>query len=169
MGRIRSDRACLHATYEPGHPRLRTRGARWQGGLWWLEWHPQVINVGQTPAYDVDVSTRVDIMPDPIPPDKDLEGPLKDLPQLPASPVSRTTIGTGQDIYPTPYLGRIIADSELQELKQWGTGTAVYVWGTVIYKDIFREKHRTNFCQMAIWDSQENLYGRYTDRHNEAD
>jgi hypothetical protein len=69
---------------------------------WWLEWHPEITNVGQTPAYNVRVATRADIKPDPLPPSTDL---MKEL-ESESSQGSRVTkarsggsMGVGQTVW----------------------------------------------------------------------
>jgi hypothetical protein len=39
---------------------------------WWLEWHPEIVKVGQTPAYNVRVCGKADLKPDPLPEGTDL-------------------------------------------------------------------------------------------------
>jgi hypothetical protein len=138
-------------------------------GQWWLEWSPQITNVGRTPAYDVDVLGRAEILPIPLQPDVDLDEKLRDK-QLPDHP-SRSTIGTGQDIWGAYHLNRYLTASELQDLRAWIPQTAFYVYGTVTYWDIFRKEHRTNFCQLAMWTPGRDStpVGCYTEGHNEAD
>lgn len=138
-------------------------------GGWWLEWQPQITNVGQTPAYDVRLIGTADILPDPLPEGKDLAKDLKG--RVDASPStggSRSSIGAGQDLWPDFNPGGPISDAQLRELRD-RLGTGFYVWGTVIYRDVFQKERRTNFGVVAVWDAGGKPVGRYIRQHNEAD
>lgn len=131
---------------------------------WWLEWHPEFSNVGQTPAYNVRSATMADIRPDPLPPGTDLISEL-----TVTGTGSQTTMGTGQSIWPVCHPNRYLSDSELKTLKSRYSGSAFYVWGLITYRDIFKNEHRTVFCNVADWDTAGNPISRCAPQHNEAD
>jgi hypothetical protein len=141
--------------------RCKTRLERRPSGGWGLAWVPQIINAGQTPAYDVRVCTMSDIRPDPLPPGTDL------LKELEPGTGSRHTLGTGQSVWPLVY--REMSDSELTDLKSRAKGTAFYLWGTAVCRDIFRMERTTEFCYVADWDIEGNPIARCAPQHNEAD
>jgi hypothetical protein len=130
---------------------------------WLLGWHPQVVNVGQTPAYDVRVCAMTDIRPDPLPAGTDLIGELE------PGPGSRSTVGSGQAVWPALRLSGYISDSELGDLKSQWKARSFYIWGTVVYLDVFKKERRTVFCMIADWDNAGNPIGRSAPQHNEAD
>jgi hypothetical protein len=47
----------------------------------------------------------------------------------------------------------------------------VYIWGAVLYEDVFGEFKETKFCHSLFWvtgPQGELVSGNYTARHNEA-
>jgi hypothetical protein len=135
-------------------------------GGWWLEWHPVITNVGQTPAYGVRVYTMADIRPVPLPGDTDLIGELE------PGEGSRSTVGPGGSVFPAANLNGPISDSELEQLKARENrrrGEAFYVWGRVTYRDIFQKERHTNFCMLADWDNAGKPIGKSAPQYNEAD
>jgi hypothetical protein len=92
-------------------------------GRYWLEWHPEIINTGQTPAYNVRVTAISDVGNDPLPPGSDLQKELE-----PTGAGSTGTLGRGQPIWPACHLNRYLSASELDDLRRQ-RGEAWYVWG----------------------------------------
>jgi hypothetical protein len=67
-------------------------------------------------------------------------------------------------------MGRNISDAELNRLKIRGAPRqAFYVWGIVTYEDIFGKARRTEFCNLADYDSAGNPLSRPAPLHNQAD
>ncbi|HUY68237.1 MAG TPA: hypothetical protein VMV79_02935 [Alphaproteobacteria bacterium] len=118
-------------------------------------------NTGFTPAHAVYCAFRIKIFPFPLPEDVDLS--------LPPAPVSETAghIATGQHNYFTAWLDDFISDETIEEIKGL-RGKALYLYGTVKYKDVWGESCYTNFCQMALWDSDGNYNTLNVNRHNDA-
>src|SRR5580704_752073 len=97
----RTTRAQLRAylTVEPGKSYRQSRRRNFR-----FELRPFVVNVGQTPASNVEILSRIDFIAPPIPPNFDFKVvPIKNLP-----PGSRATIGPGKDKYHTAVIGRLL-------------------------------------------------------------
>jgi len=77
----------------------------------------------------------------------------------------------------TAIMTQIIDDSLVPIVKS-GIGGALYVWGVVIYDDIFKKRRKTTFLQRYYWNSLgdfdihwnriESPQGQYLARHNKA-
>lgn len=133
-------------------------------GEYWLEWHPEIVNTGQTPAYDVRVASRAQIRDEPLPPGTNLTKELD-----PKGTGSQGVLGREQMIWQSCNIGRGISESELKDLRSKRSGKAWYVWGVVTYRDIFGNSHSTKFCNLTDWDSQGKPMSRSAPEHNEAD
>jgi hypothetical protein len=133
-------------------------------GSYRLQWHPEIVNLGLTPAYDVASVARAAIKSDPLPPDTDLIQELD-----PKGTGSRGIIGTQQAIWPACDLPKNLSELELTSLKSGRSGMAWYVWGFVTYRDIFNKMHRTEYCNLADWDSDGKPISRCAPQHNTAD
>lgn len=62
-------------------------------------------------------------------------------------------------------------DGEVENIKR-GLGRRLYIWGTVIYEDVFGDQRYTEFAHNIVWmplkDGSEPILGNYVDRHNDA-
>ncbi len=134
-----------------------------QPGRFYLEWHPEIVNTGQTPAYNVcGWAPSRDV---PLPPGTDL---IKELGE-PTGSGSKGILGHEQSIWPSCGIGRSLSPAELGDLRTQRTGKAWYVWGVVTYRDAFKRTHRTEYCNLADWDSEGNPISQCAPQHNEAD
>jgi hypothetical protein len=116
---------------------------------WHLEWVPVVINVGQTPAYNVQLCVKTAIRPEPLPDGTDL------MAEVPLTGVgSRGDLGPTQAFYPPSWLNYYVPDERMEGLKAAERKEAFYVWGLVTYRDIFKKEHRTKFCFVADYDNE---------------
>ena len=62
-------------------------------------------------------------------------------------------------------------DKEAEDIKR-GNGRRLFIWGTVVYEDVFGITQRTDFAHSIFWvlykDGTEHPYGDYADRHNDV-
>lgn len=128
----------------------------------YLEWHPQIINTGQTPAYDVRLVATSGIRDEPLPPGASLITELD-----PKGVGSQGTLGRAQVIWPS--CGVRVKESEMPTVVRRGSGKAWYVWGRVTYQDIFRQDHWTEFCFVADWKPDGTPISRVAPQGNDAD
>jgi len=158
----RTTRAQLRAylTVEPGKSFRQSRKRNFR-----FEMRPNVVNVGQTPASNVAILSKVDFITLPIPPDFNFK--LIAPQNLP--PGSRATIGPGKDKYHGAIIGRQLT---WRELRDHATAKKLFhVWGVVTYTDIFKIKRHTYFSYLVFFPlkvSQEVIWNT-TDRHNYYD
>jgi hypothetical protein len=124
------------------------------------EVRPFVKNTGQTPAYEVFVSSRARLLPFPLPADVDLS--------VPDEPTAADNIGPGQSFFFRAWLDRMLTNEEIAEITT-GIGRKLYIYGTVRYKDAFGHRRYTNFCQFSVWDRGGNYSGINSPRQNDAD
>lgn len=114
-----------------------------------LQFHPVVLNTGNTPALDVIYNGRVVFRDYP-------PGPNFDFTMLPINE-ERSAITVGSRQFPPPaipvHADRWFTDEEMAEAKQART-KRLYVFGTVTYKDVFGVPHYTDFCQSVTWSIQ---------------
>lgn len=127
---------------------------------------PMLTNTGFTPAHKVAYSAKADILP----------FPLADEFVFPALEKPRSVFGLlapQQNLTMNAMVqGDFFDDDEVENIKR-GHERRLYVWGTVVYEDVFGQPRHTNFAHNIIWlprlkDGSEPIYGNYVDRHNEA-
>ncbi len=119
-----------------------------------------VKNTGFTPAHAVSCRMKADIFPYPLPEDIDLSLPIV---------INETGgyIASGQNNFFTTWLSDFIDDQTITDITNIN-GKALYVYGTIKYKDAFGDSHHTNFCQFALWDSGGNYSTMNAHRNNDA-
>lgn len=123
---------------------------------------PTVVNTGQTPATRVRFTARAEVLPFPLPDDFSF-GPLAEPSSIFGAipPHHNYSINRAVD--------ERFDDPDSEDIKR-SNGRRVYIWGTVIYEDVFEEEHRTDFAHSIYWirfrDESERLFGDYSDRHN---
>ena len=130
-----------------------------------FEVKPMLINTGLTPAQRVSYSAKADVLP----------FPLADEFVFPALEKPRSIFGLlapqQNMIMNAMVQGDFFEDGEVEDIKR-GRGKRLYIWGTVLYEDVFGEQRYTNFAHSIIWlhlkDGKEPIIGHYVDRHNEA-
>lgn len=130
------------------------------GGLL-FEAKPLLINTGHTPAHNVRHRVKAEILPAVFPQDKDWSLPADAI-------VTGPAIGAGQNRLLSGIVSHRVPDDQVEPIKA-GTGSALFVWGTVEYHDAFDEPHRTNFCHMMTWLPDKRIMGYYNHTHNDAD
>jgi hypothetical protein len=126
-----------------------------------FEFRPVIKNVGQTPAYDVEVISKVSVMPLPIPADYNFS--------LVPSPIkSVMTLGPQQNRFTAVVLGKKLSLSELREIRN-AKNKAIHVYGTVTYRDVFDVWRHTNYCySIYFWHRRAPTWNA-TELHNDSD
>ena len=123
---------------------------------------PRVVNVGQTPAHKVAYRSNAAIMPRELP--VDFTFPLPD--ETSGSGV----LGPHQTFDMGKAVDDFCPDTEVDDIKI-GKGKILYIWGIVTYSDVFGDDWHTKFCQSFIFGKdgeEEQVFGFYDDRHNDA-
>jgi hypothetical protein len=135
-------------------------------GKVWLHMEVQLMNTGQTPAYNVIVGSLGKILPLPLPQGTDLTVHPN------GSEISSRVLGSGQGSMARPDLGPISLE-QLGKLARRETKTAFYGYGRITYRDIFDKPHYTNFCGYAFWTGSgrggSEVIPHIADQHNDAD
>jgi hypothetical protein len=157
MGRIavREQRAYLSISFGGVVPQDRETAYRFEVRM-------KLKNDGKTPAYNVTFRTAADVLPMPLP--DDFGFPLPDVD--PNRSVS--VIGPDQDKVLTAVIGRLLSDSEVEQLKK-RPEQGFYIWGQVNYDDAFGVRRVVRFCQTLAWMSDGSAMSRDTSRYNESD
>lgn len=125
-----------------------------------FEFHPFMINDGQTPAHDVTYNAAVELLPFPLP--ADFNFPLPPL----AYP-SVSVIGPHQNKFMIIPALRRFTMNELHEILLHGS-MRLYVYGTVTYRDVFTEVWYSNFCFTFNWGSLGSPVHMTSHVHNDA-
>jgi hypothetical protein len=128
-----------------------------------FEVKPLIVNTGHTPAHNVRYHAKADILPLQLPDDFDFS--LTALPW-----VGGSVIGAQHNAIMSAVVDRYVDDNEIASIKR-GTGTALRIWGQVLYQDVFGEEHFTNFHQILNWigpPENELVFGMYPPRNNDA-
>ena len=125
-----------------------------------FEARPLLLNEGSTPANEVRYAAKAAILPVPLATDFVLP------------PVSPTTggsnLGPHQSSIVSGILDDYVADKDVAAIKR-GQGRALYIWGVVIYKDVFGQEHQTEFCQLVLWLPNGQVSSFYITGRNSAD
>ncbi len=130
-----------------------------------FEVRPMLINTGLTPAHKVGYTAKADVLPFPL--EDDFTFPPLEQP--------RSVFGLlapQQNFIMTAMVNRdFFDDGEVENIKR-GLGRRLYIWGTVIYEDVFGDQRYTEFAHNIVWmplkDGSEPILGNYVDRHNDA-
>lgn len=126
-----------------------------------IRFEPRVklVNIGNTPAYNVRFSAATDVLPHPLPPDF----------AFPLPPVGGASfIGPRLEKICARVVPKIYPAVEAEQI-QIGIGQRVYMWGKAIYEDAFGITRCTKWGLSFYWQSPDNVWSNDTDKHNEAD
>jgi hypothetical protein len=131
---------------------------------WKFEVKPMLINTGLTPALKVGYAAKADVLP----------FPLADEFVFPSLEKPRSVFGLlapQHDLIINAMVESDFDEGEVENIKR-GRGRRLYIWGTIVYEDVFGQPRYTNFAHNIIWvlfkDGSEAVTGNYVDRHNEA-
>lgn len=125
-----------------------------------FEAKPTVVNTGQTPAQNVVMNLRAEILPIPAP--AGFAFPL------PAQGQPGAEIGPRQERLLSAIVDGFVLDPDVPRIKQ-GHGAVLAVWGTITYSDVFGDPHTTNFGQLLTWTPDGRIFGLFTAEHNNSD
>jgi hypothetical protein len=155
----RTTRAQLrgYVTVEPGTGFRQSKKFHIQ-----FEFRPNIVNVGQTPASEVEVLSKLDFIKPPIPVAFDFT--VKPDPKAP--PGARGTLGVGKDKFHANIFGRRLTWTELREHSKGKK--CFHLWGRVTYKDIFKVRRYTYFSFLILVPTRKTapMLWITTDRHN---
>jgi hypothetical protein len=129
-----------------------------------IRFEPRInlVNLGNTPAYDVVSRTAADVLPTPLP--EDFAFPLPAV--VPTRSVS--TIAPRLNKILSAVVPKIYPDVEVEQLKG-GVGQRIHIWGEVFYKDAFGIDRYVRFSQSFFWLSDgQNVMSSDTNRYNDA-
>jgi len=126
-----------------------------------FEFQPHFFNAGFTPAYDVIVYAKAEVLPFPLPSDFDFSVPEN-------AEASVSVLGFQQHTFTAAGLSRKLSADEIAEIKRPNANRRIYNYGHVTYRDLFGNPRRTNFCFYTIWGSVSPV-SMTTRRHNDAD
>jgi hypothetical protein len=125
-----------------------------------FDFRPVLTNNGVTPAEDVQILSNVGLAPPIIPENFDYSL------RVAANP-SVTTIGPRQGRVHAAIFHRPLSVAELRKIVKGEMGFHVY--GTVSYRDIFKNQRRTNFSFVILVPKKsQSSYWHYTERNNDA-
>jgi hypothetical protein len=100
----------------------------------------QIKNYGQTPAYDVIHWTAVPVIREfPLNP----QIPLPRRTKIPGAIFTRATMGPQGGIKKVITMNAPLTAQEIADLRSGNK--AIYVWGTIVYQDIFQKWQRTRY------------------------
>jgi hypothetical protein len=125
-------RAYIHVEVGTAYPQDRERAVTFGA-------RPLVANSGNTPAERVRFSIKAGILPVPLPDVYVLE--------LPPLSDSEGMIPQNQSRTFTAFVDDFVPDDEVEKI-MWGAGPrGLFVWGRLVYCDVFSKEHTTDFCQ----------------------
>jgi hypothetical protein len=117
-------------------------------------------NTGQTPAHDLRVVSKTELLRHPI------EMPFH-FTLISGSDPSTAVLGAGESTASeskpaTPFDGNAMMVATEPE-----SGGRIYTWGTVTYRDVFGHSHYTNFCSSLVFTESEAI-SHASEHHNDA-
>ena len=118
-------------------------------------------NTGQTPARDVSIVSKTDL----------LEHPLKlpfDFALGRGADPSRSVLGAGRDAESTSSAERPFNADEMTRARNREGGSRIYTWGSVTYRDVFGRKHYTHFCSSLLFAEDGKPVAHASEHHNDA-
>lgn len=121
----------------------------------------RVKNVGRTPARDLVCNSWIDLRPWPQPPNAVFAGPADPNPQ------SKAIVNPGQARHFKAATKAPLKTFELEEIAA-GTPRRLYIFGSVTYRDVFRNDLVTEFCIAIKAAPGEPFEGAYSQQHNNA-
>ena len=137
---IRTIRAQLRAyvTTVPGFS-IRQGGNR---GALKFEFRPQILNTGQTPAYKVDIVSRMAFVAIGEVAKYDFRLPANQYP-------GAMTLGPNQERFTQVIFDRKLTKAELRLYKKGSHRLLIY--GRINYRDAFGHRHYTHYCYIVSW------------------
>jgi hypothetical protein len=124
-----------------------------------FEARPVLTNTGRTPAHNIRFKARAAILPVPLPPGMDL-------PITHDADIGEIVIGINQTAYMSAVVDGFVQDADVADIKL-GVSRSLYVWGRVVYNDVFGDQYETLFCHQIYWTG-ETVRGYYAPRRNKS-
>jgi len=119
-----------------------------------------LVNLGNTPAYDVKYSTRADVLASPL--DAGFDFPLPELTPTSSfiAPRLSKTLGS--------HVPHILSEEDSAQVLL-GTPRRIFMWGYITYKDAFGIERFVRFSQSYFMLTNKTWMSTDTNRHNDAD
>jgi hypothetical protein len=117
-------------------------------------------NTGQTPAHDLKVVSRTDVLEHPI------RMPF-DFTLISGPDPSRDVLGAGERTGSESVAERPFTGDEMMRAQDPEGGFRIYTWGCVTYRDVFGGERYTNFCSSLIFVDGEAI-AHASEHHNDA-
>jgi hypothetical protein len=117
-------------------------------------------NTGQTPAHDLRIVSKTEL----------LEHPIKmpfDFASISGPDPSAAVLGAGQLTESESQPEKPFDGNEMMVAKASESGSRIYTWGTVTYRDVFGHPRYTNFCSSFIFADSEAV-AHASEHHNDA-
>jgi hypothetical protein len=128
---------------------------------YFLEFQLNMINTGHTPAHRIRFAARLRALPVPLPDTFDFSIPANEF-------IVSGHLNPGQKQFFRRNLGRLMEDDELNAVMGGPTPIRAYIYGTILFDDVFGIERHTNFCQFGLWDKAMRFSTMNTSRHNDA-
>lgn len=125
-----------------------------------FEAKPMMVNTGQTPARKVTYQAVAAILPTPLPDDFNFP------PGIPTS--GRGDLGSQGHFVMNAIVSEFVDDISVEDIKN-GNQQSLYVWGTIVYEDIFNKLRQTKFCLRYQWLLDGTVNAFYETKYNEAE
>lgn len=120
-----------------------------------------MINVGNTPAYNLRFRAKAAVLPFPLPDDFPFS--------VPGTTSSGSVLGPHQKMNIVQAVDDFVPDQEVDNIRLVNSGKALYIWGVIEYADVFKQPQTTRFCQLLFWlPDLKTVKGAYITRHNDA-
>jgi hypothetical protein len=117
-------------------------------------------NTGQTPAYDLTVVSKTELLKHPI------KMPFN-FTLISGPDPSRAVLGAGETTESESKGEKPFNGDEMMIAAEPEAGARIYTWGSVTYCDVFGHQHYTNFCSSLIFDGSEAI-AHTSEHHNDA-
>jgi hypothetical protein len=123
--------------------------------------HQKVHNAGQTPAYHVNILAGIDIRPHPIPDNANFA-------ITPSAPIVYAVINPGETLDGLLSVGNTFGADMADKIKD-GNLRRLYVYGSIVYRDIFLIERHSNFCFSYYGEGAALNNAEHCAKHNDAD
>ncbi len=117
-------------------------------------------NTGQTPAHDLRVVSKTELIEHPI------KMPF-DFTLVSGPDPSAAVLGAGELTESESRPERPFGGDEMMMARAEEAGARIYTWGTITYRDVFGNAHYTNFCSSLIFVDGK-VIAHASEHHNDA-
>ena len=127
----------------------------------WVSVQIIIKNTGQTPAHDLRIVSKTELLRHPI------EMPF-DFTLISGPDPSAAVLGADEPTESESRPEKPFDGNEMMVAMEPESGARIYTWGTVTYLDVFGRPHYTNFCSSLIFANGEAV-AHASEHHNDAD